>query len=212
METAKPPLLIRIAIWALILVLGFYTLRSCKLTDENSKLRGEIKILKVNLADADMRARFAKEAFDKTIAEKDLEIIKWREGAAKGAEAISAGNEKIKKLEEEIASLDPADKDALILKQQSLIETLEGNLTLSASVIETQKKEILAWEVKFDACREYTVALEKKIFALEGLVKTQGELIKGLEIDLRFSRSWGTVKTILVGAAAGFILYREVKK
>jgi len=212
METAKAPLLIKIAIALILAVLAFSVLRSCKLSNDAAELRGQIKVLKADIATLGAENKIAKEAFEKTVAEKDLEIIAWREKADKGLAGIAAGNGRILELEEAIAKLDPAEKDAIIAGQRDLIGELKGNLTLSAGVIEAKDKQILAWEIKFNTCRDLIPGLEREIARLHGLADSQGKLIKDLEGDLRWSRSGGRVKSILIGAAAGYLVFREVRK
>jgi len=205
--------LIKYAIFGILVVfLGGYVLKSCKLSDKNAELRGVIKDQETQLKQQEDRTKQAKEAYEQALREQGLEIVHWQEVADKNSAGMIAGNSKIKDLKEQLAKLNPAEKDAIILKQKELISTLENNLTLAYSTIEAKDGIIQAWGVKFLKWDAYRVELETENLQLRGLVGTQRELIKGLEKDLRLSRLGSKVKNILVLAAAGYLVYGLASK
>jgi chromosome segregation ATPase len=212
METTKLLQLIKpIAIIILVLALGGYVFRSCNLTDENSKLRGIIEVKDTLLKEQEEKTALAKEAYEKTLASKDLEALHWQEIADKNAAVMATGNSKIKDLKEQLAKLNPAEKDAIILTQKALIETLEGNLTLAYSTIEAKDKIIIGWQGAFKKWDTYRVELETENAQLHSLIGTQKDLVSRLEKDLRWSKAQGKIKNIVLAGTVGYIAYSVVQ-
>ena len=206
MWTKYRPLIIGIAVLLVFLLIGY---KSCRLYDQNSKLKGRIDVLTVELQKSEAETAKVKEAFDKTVAEKDLEIVKWQEVSKKNEAGMTAGDKKIRDLKEQLAKLDPAEKDVIILKQKELIETLENNLTLAYGDIVAKDQIIANLQYKFDACMVYTVQLEKEIKIAKELSESKDQLIAGLEGSLKTARFWGgttKITTIAAGVALVAIL------
>ena len=191
----------------LVILLAVYVFRSCNLVDENSKLRGIIEVKDSLLKQQEERTALAKEAYEKALKEQGAEVLHWQEIADKNAGGIATGNLKIKDLKEQLAKLNPAEKDAIILTQKALITTLENNLTLAYETIEAKDKIIASWEVKFVKWEGYRVELETENVQLHGLDDSQKALISGLEKDLRWARLTGRTKNILIVGAAAYVIY-----
>ena len=188
----------------LLLGLIFLAQRACRLYDENSILKGRIQVQEQQLAQAAFDSKNAKEILDKVVTEKDADIAKWKEVAGKNKNGMIAGNETAKKLKEQLAKINPAEKDAVIATQKSLIAVLENNLQLSYTTIEAQEKIIGDWELKYAGCVVYYQTLEKERDAAYALMASKDALIKGLEGKLRTTRFFGNITkvTTLVAVAA----------
>jgi len=168
-------------------------------------LKGKIETLTVQLVQSEEATAKIKAAFDKTVAEKDLEIAKWEGIAKKNEAAMTAGDKKIRDLKEQLAKLNPAEKDAIILKQRELIETLENNLTLAYGDIQAKDQIILNIQHKFDSCVVYAGQLEGEIKIAKELIVSHDQLISGLEGSLKRARFWGNT-TKMTTIAAGIAL------
>ena len=208
-------LLSQIRTWiffVLVLLVIIYVPKACKLTDENSKLRGIIEVKDTLLKQQEEKTRLAKEAYEKALKEQGTEILHWQEVADKNAGGIAIGNLKIKDLKDQLAKLNPAEKDAIILTQKALIATLEGNLTLAYGTIEAKDKIILGWQGAFREWDKYRVELETENAQLHGLEDSRKALISGLEKDLRWSRLTGRTKNILIVGGVTYLLYSLIHK
>jgi len=191
---------------ALVLIVSMILLaqRACNLYDQNSILKGKIAVQEQQLAQAGLDSKNAKEILDKVVTEKDKDIAHWKEVAQKNKDGIVAGNQTIKDLKEQLAKLNPAEKDKVIATQKSLIAVLENNLQLSYTTIEAQEKIIGDWELKYAGCVVYYQTLEKERDAAYALMASKDALIKGLEGKLRTTRFFGNITkvTTLVAVAA----------
>ena len=196
----------------LVICLGGYVLKSCKLSDKNAELRGIIKVQETQLKAQEERTLAAKEAYEKALKEQGLEIDHWQEVADKNSEGMVAGDARIKDLKEQLAKLDPSEKDAIIVKQKELIGQLESNLTLAYGTIAAKDKIIAAWEVKFTKWDAYRVELEAENQDLHDLTGTQRSLVAGLERELRIARLGVNVRNLLVLGMAGYLTYSMAKK
>jgi hypothetical protein len=198
----------------LVLIVSLILLaqKACSLYDQNSILKGRIQVQEQQLAQAALDSKNAKEILDKVVTEKDADIAKWKEVADKNKNGIVAGNQTIKNLKEQLAKIDPAEKDAIILKQGELIATLENNLTLSYQTIEAQEKIIGDWELKYAGCVVYYQTLEKERDAAYALMASKDALIKGLEGKLRTTRLFGNVTKVTTLAAIVALVVMAVAK
>ena len=196
----------------LVLCLAGYVFKSCKLSDKNAELRGIIKTQETLLKAQEERTQLAKEAYEKSLKEQGLEIDHWKEVADKNSEGMVAGNAKIKDLKEQLAKLDPSEKDAIIVKQRELIATLENNLTLAYDTISAKSRIIAAWEARFIKWEAYRAELEAENQDLHDLTGTQRSLVAGLERDLRIAKLGSRVRSLLVLGMAGYLAYSMAKK
>ena len=205
--------LIRYAIFGILVIcLGGYVIKSCKLSDKNAELRGIIKTQETLLKAQEERTQLAKEAYEKSLKEQGLEIDHWKEVADKNSEGMVAGNAKIKDLKEQLAKLDPSEKDAIIVKQRELIKQLESNLTLAYDTISAKSRIIAAWEARFIKWEAYRAELEAENQDLHDLTGTQRSLVAGLERDLRIAKLGSRVRSLLVLGMAGYLAYSMATK
>lgn len=175
-------------------------------------MKGRIQVQEKQLQQAELNSENAKEVLDKVVTEKDKDIAHWKGIADKNKDGIMAGNQTIKDLKEQLAKLNPAEKDAIILKQRELIATLENNLTLSYQTIEAQEKIIGDWELKYAECVVYYTTLEKERDTCHELLASKDALIKGLEGKLRTTRFFGNITKTSTLVAVVVVVILMAKK
>ena len=191
-----------IAVVVILVLIGY---KSCNLYDQNSELKGRITVLTTELHQSEEATAKIREAFAKVVIEKDLDIAKWKAKADANAGGMAEGDTIIADLKKQIVKLNPAEKDAKILKQAELITQLEKNLTLAYSTIDSKDHIIVDLQSKYDTCVIYYTQLEKDINLYKGLAATKDSLITGLEHNLKVARFWGNT-TKITTLAAGIAL------
>jgi hypothetical protein len=186
---------------ALLLGLALMINKSCSLYDQNSKLKALVQGKTTQLKQSEEATAKIREAFAKVVVEKDFEIAHWQGIANNNGNQIAAGNDQIRRLREQLAKLNPAEKDAIIVQQAQLIKALENNLTLAYNTIDAKDRIIAAWQVKFDECVVYTTQLEDEIKQHKALEAIQKDLISGLEGKLKIAKFWGNTTKVTTLAA-----------
>jgi len=216
MAIIKTSNLIKIGVGLLVILLAGYVFKSCWPNDEASRLRGVIETQETFIKQQEERTRQAKETYEKSLIEKDANIVYWQEVAEKNAAGMTVSTSEIKDLKERLTKLNPAEKDAIIETQGKVIIAQENkiaeNITLACNAIAAKDKVITAWEGAFRDWETYRVELETENSQLHSLVGTEKDLNARLEKDLRWARGQGKLKNILLAGAVGYVLYSGMKK
>jgi protein involved in sex pheromone biosynthesis len=201
-----------IAVGILLLLVILFVAKSNRLDNTIVSLKERINIQEEILKQSEDARKVAEANFITTVAEKDKEISKWKVIVDKNAIQINDGDKAILRLKEELARLNPAEKDAIIFKQKDLISVLEGNLQLAYTTISAKDGIIGAWESKYTVCDHLVTALQDENTKLRGLNDTLKALNKSLESRLSMSGMTGKVKTGLIVGAIGYIAYSILKR
>lgn len=197
---------------AIVVILALVFLaRSCNLYDQISVLKGKHEALQIAYADMDLKSR---EAIDvlKEINKKYDEAMKTATyDIANLKNKIKTKDEKILNLEEEFTQLG-GNKDAQIVNLQAQIAVWKEKFTLAEGIIADKDSIIFSLTAKYDAQVKISAEWEASYHRQVELHSICLERLAAVEKEWRGIRFGSKIKTYLVGAAVGWIVYSQIKK
>ncbi len=194
----------------LLLCAAFFAVRSCRIDDKYSVLKGENNILKEQVSAVEKVAIEQRAEADKVIAEKDKAIAESDKTIVGLKDSIGAKNAALAALDKNLAAAKTDAERVPILT--SMVETWKGKYAALEGVVAEKDTQLAAWAVKYaqqvDISSTYRVQYEA-----EHRLRLSGETLLGkLETKYKVLKFTSSVKSMVVIATAGFIGYTLIKK
>lgn len=205
--------LIKYAIFGCLLVMVcFFFVKSCTLTDRYSAKIGEYNALlqvheqyKQGALEAILKAR---DYISGLIAKND-EIAK----RVKSTELqIVAKNGKLLQLNRELVKAqNTGDKDAQISNLESQLNIWKVKFTLAEKIIEDKDNIIFNLKQQYDKQVNITIDIEKLYGQSQDLLRRNEVLLNITQRKLRTAKGGSTFKTVALGVLGGFVAYKLIK-
>jgi len=188
-----------------------FCFRSCVVTEKYRKQKLAYTELRA-ITNADHRIQLD------IIAEREKVITLQNEEITKYVGQVKVKDAKIKALSAQLDELQNVEPSQPELENEPLVINLRGQVarltemfTLSQGVVADKDKIILAWEVKYNAQVDISLAWKKSYDEEHALRLSCESLNKALESRVGLFRLKGKVLTVATAITAGYIGYRLIK-
>jgi len=208
MITIKTKLII--AGFIALAIASWLGLKSCRLTDNLSKLKGEYQVYKEKAIAENEKLTTACENQITLINKLDKQIKDTEGDIAHKDEAIKNKSNQISALEKELAGI--SDKDAKIANLTKQVGDWKEQFSLAQAIIVDKDKIIYDWKQKFDAQVVKRDSWEKK-YENEAKLRLVAEKgWKAAEWGIKTARLASNVKSLVILATGGYLVYRLIKE
>jgi predicted nuclease with TOPRIM domain len=195
---------------AILAIISWLGLKSCRLTDNLSKLKGEYEVYKKNAMAENEKLNTACENQIAIINKFDKQIKDTEGDIAHKDEAIKNKSNQISALEKELAGI--SDKDAKIANLTKQVEAWKEQFSLAQAIIVDKDKIIYDWSQKYDAQVVISDSWKKKYENELQLRQVAEKGWKAAEWGIKTARLASNVKSLAIIAIGGYLTYKLLKE
>jgi len=195
---------------AVLLALIFMCMRSCKLYDKLSIVKGQNIILTKERAEAYTSLADMKKRVDAKQAQIDSQIAEFGSEIASNERTIATLGTTIGVLENDLAGL--TDKDEIIVNLKRQIEVWGESFALLERVVEDKDRIIFSLTEKFESEKSLRITYESVIEQDDLLIQNQKVQIKLLERKYIGSRIGGKLAVAAGVVLGGILAYKMIKE
>ena len=194
----------------IVLSLFLFITKSCNLYNSYSVLKGQYELLQAENNSLIEISQKEISKYQNKIAERDRKIEEITETVAIKTKKIQELSEISTNLEQEIAGLN--NKDIIINKLKENITIWKQKFTIAESIIADKDKIIFNLQEKYEAQLKISLNYKEMYEKSHQLLLLSNKQLKLADRKIRSARLFSSVKTIAIGAIAGYIIYDKVVK
>jgi len=197
-----------LVVFLVLLYLG----KSCKTTDKNSQLKGEIIQLNQMLSVQRQVSQKEIKELEADITERNEEIITVVADVIAKEEKIQELHVVTQKLEKTLLSATQISKDDIIGNLKEQVTAWKDKFAIINAVVKDKDEIIFNLQAKYDAQVKISINYKSLYEKTNELAEKQEFRIKVLEGKQRTSQLISRVKTVLITGLAGYVAYGVIKK
>ena len=188
----------------------FYGIRSSRLYDRYSELKGQNEILSADIESLAKKAHQIITEKGKYIDAMDKRIKELNVQLDLDYQQMDNKNKDLIRLERELRGL--KDKDKIIVNLSTQVNTWKEKFTLAEKIIGEKDGIIFSLSEKYEAQTVVSVEFETLYMKEAELRKLLETRIRLADRKIRRSKTLNTAQTIGLGVIGGFLIYSLVKK